>query len=181
MMPRQLRCFDHVEDQYRVWSLVRNVKALDPKKTNGAVMEIGVAFVGKHPPQSFEENPIRRYDIGKADSGFWTLQEVSAATLLEIDDTDKRNETRHTIPVDIFIEVFSEQGGIEAREATVTENISTGGAAVFTALKIEPGRFVKVSSPQHRSEVMAVVRSHHTGSDGITRLHLEFIGSEWPL
>jgi len=28
----------------------------------------------------------------------------------------------------------------------VTENISTGGAAVFTALKIEPGRFVKVSA-----------------------------------
>jgi hypothetical protein len=25
-MPRQLRCFDHVEDQYRVWSLVRNVR-----------------------------------------------------------------------------------------------------------------------------------------------------------
>src|SRR5215216_3773601 len=24
-MPRQLRCFDHVEDQYRVWALVRNV------------------------------------------------------------------------------------------------------------------------------------------------------------
>ena len=29
-MPRPLRCFDHVEDQYRVWSLVRNVKLLDP-------------------------------------------------------------------------------------------------------------------------------------------------------
>ena len=29
-MPRPLRCFDHVEDQYRVWSLVRNVKLLEP-------------------------------------------------------------------------------------------------------------------------------------------------------
>src|ERR1041384_1898259 len=181
MMPRQLRCFDHVEDQYRVWSLVRNVKALDPKKENGPVIEIGVAFVGKRPPQSFEENPIRRYDIGKAVSGLWTLQEGSTDGLCEIDETDKRKETRHTIPVDVFIEVFSDQGGIEEREATVTENISTGGAAVFTALKIEPGRFVRVSSPQHRSEVMAAVRSRHTGSDGITRLHLEFIGSKWPL
>jgi len=181
MMPRPLRCFDHVEDQYRVWSLVRNVKVLDPQKENGAVMEIGVAFVGKHPPHSFEDNPLRRYDIGKADSGLWTLQEGSAVSLFEIDDTDKRKETRHTIPVDVFIEVFSDQGAMGESEATVTENISTAGAAVFTSLKIEPGRFVKVSSPQHQRVVMAAVRSRHTGKDGITRLHLEFIGSEWPL
>jgi hypothetical protein len=181
MMPRQLRCFDHVEDQYRVWSLVRNVKMLDPKKDNGGVIEIGVAFVGKHPPRSFAGNPARRYDIGKSDGGLWTLQEGSADTLREIDGTDKRKETRHTIPVDVFIEVFSDQGGIEESEATVTENISTSGAAVFTALKIEAGRFVKITSSQHRSEIMAAVRARHTGSDGITRLHLEFIGSKWPL
>ena len=181
MMPRQLRCFDHVEDQYRVWSLVRNVKMLDPNKEKGAVIEIGVAFVGKRPPQSFADNPARRYDIGKSDSGLWTLQEGSPDTLFEIDATDKRKETRHTISVDIFIEVFSDQGGIEESEATVTENISTTGAAVFTALNVEAGRFLKVSSPQHRSGVMAAVRSRHTGSDGIMRLHLEFIGSEWPL
>src|SRR5947199_7103291 len=52
-MPRQLRCFDHVEDQYRVWSLVRNLRTLNPQTDKGAVMEIGVAFVGKHPPKSF--------------------------------------------------------------------------------------------------------------------------------
>jgi PilZ domain len=181
MMPRQLRCFDHIEDQYRIWSLVRNVKMLDANKEKGAVIEIGVAFVGKRPPQSFEENPARRYDIGKSDSGLWTLQEESPHPVFEIDATDKRKETRHTIPVDIFIEVFSDQGGIAESEATVTENISTTGAAVFTTLNIEAGRFIKVSSPQHRSEVMAAVRSRRTGSDGITRLHLEFIGSKWPL
>src|SRR5436853_7677931 len=53
-MPRQLRCFDHVEDQYRVWSLVRSVRFLDPKIEKGALVEIGVAFVGKRPPRSFE-------------------------------------------------------------------------------------------------------------------------------
>src|SRR5437773_8538833 len=54
VMPRQLRCFDHVEDQYRVWSLVRNLRVLNPKTNNGAVVEIGVAFVGKRPPDSFQ-------------------------------------------------------------------------------------------------------------------------------
>lgn len=56
-MPRPLRCFDHVEDQYRVWSLVRNVKLLDPSSAKGALVEIGVAFVGKRPPRSFESDP----------------------------------------------------------------------------------------------------------------------------
>ena len=50
-MPRPLRCFDHVEDQYRVWSLVRNLELLDPGAEKGALVEIGVAFVGKRPPQ----------------------------------------------------------------------------------------------------------------------------------
>jgi hypothetical protein len=65
-MPRPLRCFDHIEDQYRVWSLVRNVKLLDPASQKGALVEIGVAFVGKRPPRSFEEDPRRRYDVARS-------------------------------------------------------------------------------------------------------------------
>src|ERR1043166_2170521 len=64
-MPRQLRYFDHVEDQYRVWSLVRNVRFLDANKRLGAVVEIGVAFVGKRPPKSFAGDPSQRYEIAK--------------------------------------------------------------------------------------------------------------------
>jgi len=180
-MPRQLRCFDHVEPQYRVWSLVRNLKLLDQKKDKGALIEIGVAFVGKHPPRSFEQDPTRRYEIGRPASGLWTLQEESEAGLSEIDNTDKRKETRHTIPIEVFIEVLSEEGAVEEHEATATENISQHGATVFTALKVEPRRFVKLSSHQHGTEILAVVRGRRAGSDGITRLHLEFVGSEWPL
>jgi len=80
-MPRQLRCFDHVEDQYRVWSLVRSVRFLDPKIEKGALVEIGLAFVGKRPPRSFEEDPARRYEIAKTstEAGLWSLTENSAA------------------------------------------------------------------------------------------------------
>jgi len=45
-MPRPLRCFDHVEDQYRVWCLVRYVKLLDPNAAKGALVEIGVVPSG---------------------------------------------------------------------------------------------------------------------------------------
>src|SRR5881409_4338142 len=56
-MPRQLRVFDHVEDQYKVWALVRYVKPTTPKGSQTRVFEVGVAFIGKRPPRSYEDNP----------------------------------------------------------------------------------------------------------------------------
>ena len=173
-MPRPLRCFDHVEDQYRVWSLVRHLRVLDAAKHNGAVIEIGVAFVGKRPPESFLKDPSTRYDIANLQSGMWALQEESA----EGDPSDKRNETRHTIPMEITLEVFGSEREAPQIENTVTENISQHGAAVFTALNLERGRFVKLRTSDG-VEVMAVVRNRIIGADGIARLHLQFVGSEW--
>jgi hypothetical protein len=175
-MPRPLRCFDHVEDQYRVWSLVRHLRVLDAAKHNGAVIEIGVAFVGKRPPQSFLKDPTTRYDIANLQSGMWALQEESVELLS--DPSDKRNETRYTIPMEVTLEVFGSEREAPQIENTVTENISQHGAAVFTALNLERGRFVKLRT-RDGVEVMAVVRNRIIGADGIARLHLQFVGSEW--
>jgi hypothetical protein len=181
-MPRQLRCFDHVEDQYRVWSLVRNVRILDPGTERGALVELGVAFVGKHPPRTFAHDPARRFDIAPATSaGLWAVHEESSEVLSELDVTEKRKETRHNIPIEVTIEVFAENGGFSESESTVTENISPIGASVFTTLNLEVGRFVRVSSPQSEAAVVAVVRTRRVGQDGIARLHLQFVGDEWPL
>src|SRR5678810_1445436 len=43
-MPRQLRVFDHVEDQYRIWAVVRYIKTSIVE--NKTVFEVGVAFIG---------------------------------------------------------------------------------------------------------------------------------------
>ncbi|HVS82746.1 MAG TPA: PilZ domain-containing protein [Pyrinomonadaceae bacterium] len=180
-MPQKLRCFDHIEDQYRVWSLVRNVKLLDPGA--GALVEIGVAFVGKRAPRSFESDPSRRYEIApsKAGSGLWSVEEESDEVISEVPVTDQRKESRHTIPIDVLIEVFGANGEISQSERTVTENISRQGAAVFTTLEVTPGHFVKVTSAQYATTRLAAVRGRRAGPDGIPRLHLEFVGSVWPL
>jgi hypothetical protein len=180
-MPRQLRCFDHIEDQYRVWSLVRNVKLLDPRAEKGALVEIGVAFVGKRPPRSFEADPARRYEIAESntEAGLWAVKEESGESLA--DAPEKPRETRHNIPIEVLIEVFAQDGGFSESEKTVTENISQHGAAVFTTLNLSPGRFVKISSEQYQTSVLGVIRTRRVGANGIARLHLEFIGSEWPL
>jgi hypothetical protein len=180
-MPQKLRCFDHVEDQYRVWSLVRSVRLLEPGA--GSLVEIGVAFVGKHPPRSLASDPLRRYELAPSPAGaeLWPVEEETDQVISEVPVTDKRKESRHTIPVDVLIEVFDKNGEISQSESTVTENISQQGALVFTTLELTPGRFVKISSVQSATVRLAAVRGRRFGPNGIPRLHLEFIGGEWPL
>lgn len=182
-MPRPLRVFDHAEDQYRVWAIVRNVKLLEQTKPKDPLVEVGVAFIGKRPPHSYEDHPERRFEIAqsKLESAMWTAREDSVDQLSEVTPTnDKRKESRQMIPVDVTIDVY-EADKLVKNEQTVTENISRSGAAVFTAMDIGPGTFVKVTSDRYKATVLGVVRARRTGANGITRLHLEFVGSEWPL
>ena len=181
-MPRQLRVFDHIEDQYRVWSIVRNALLLEQKKPKDSLLEVGVAFIGKRPPRSYDDNPARRYEIAqtKLESQLWAAQEDSVEQLAEIPNNDKRRESRQLIPIDVLIEVYDADKIVNS-EQSVTENISRKGAAIFTSLDLQPGAFVRMSNERHNALVLGVVRKRRPGNDGITRLHLEFIGSEWPL
>jgi len=177
-MPRQLRCFDHVEDQYRVWALVRNVTFMPPATETGLPrFELGVAFVGKYPPASYKANPAIRYEIAEDPTAadLWRVREQLAPY------TPVQRETRLSLPVDVIIEVLDERGQIAASEQTVTENISRHGASVFTTLTVERGRFVRVRSAHYTLTLLAVVRNTRTGADNIPRLHLEFVGRTWPL
>ena len=177
-MPRQLRVFDHVEDQYRIWALVRYVRQISAEGT-AQQFEVGVAFIGKQPPRSYEENPARRYEIGNLTPG--QLHAVEDWVPMELEASDKRMQTRHNIPVDMLIETFKENGEVESSEQTVTENISQKGAAVYTTLDLPPGRFVRLTSEQFKISVYAAVRGHSLGPAGVPRIHVEFIDREWPL
>ncbi|MDQ1638028.1 MAG: hypothetical protein QOF62_1367 [Pyrinomonadaceae bacterium] len=176
-MPRQLRVFDHVEDQYRVWALVRYIKRA---ASAGATpqFEVGVAFIGKRAPRSYEENPAKRYEIGALSaeslSSLQEWQEESASS-------DKRRLTRHNIPVDMLIETLDDKGAVETSEHTVSENISLRGAAIYTTLDLPVGRFIRLSSEQYKVTVYAAVRASSMGPSGVPRVHVEFVDREWPL
>jgi len=173
-MPRQLRVFDHVEDQYRIWAVVRYIKTSIVE--NKTVFEVGVAFVGKRPPASYEQEPSKRYDVTNS-----TFQAAKSAGEILIPFADRRAYTRHNIAVDMRIEIVDEKGNIIEHEQTVTENISTKGATLFTTLEIPSGRFVRLTSEQYRITVHAAIRSCSKGADGVPRIHVEFIDKEWPL
>ena len=182
-MPRQLRSFDYAEPQYKIWALVRRCIATG---TSAQTPEysIGVAFTGKNPPEDYLEHPSRLYDVIRREgegAGFWHL----AAADTRADDshlpTELRRQTRYFIPEPLKLEQVDEDGNVLLSEATVTENISYGGASVFTTLKIDAGTFIRVISERFEVNILSVVRGSRIGPDGITRLHLEFIDRFFPL
>jgi len=176
-MPRQLRCFDHIEDQYRVWALVCHVSA-GREFAGEARYEVGVAFTGKHPPASYVKEPSTLYeaDSVSAEDNLWRVREMERPSAAA-----RSEQTRLQMAVNVRVEVFDAEGRVTASEQTVTENISRRGAAVWTTLQVERGRFVRLSSTETGLAIVAVVRAARSGADGIPRLHLEFIDKRWPL
>lgn len=180
-MPRQLRCYDYVEAQYAVWALVRHVRQAEAGKGARALsFQVGVAFLGKQPPASYLADPATRYEVAATatEAGLWRVREESEG---EGAKASRSSETRLQMALDVTVEVLDAGGSPEAYETTVTENISRRGAAVFTSLKVERGRFVRLTGLQTGLSLLAAVRANRTGPDGIPRLHLEFVGQQWPL
>lgn len=173
-MPRQLRVFDHVEDQYRIWAIVRYMKSSITEK--GSVFDVGVAFIGKRPPASFAKEPWKRYDISTS-----AFQALAAPDDILTPLREQRVHTRYGIAVDMRVELLNINGEVVMSEHTVTEEISTGGATIFTTLEIPTGRLIRLTSEQHGITTHAAIRSRSTGVDGVPRIHVEFIDREWPL
>jgi hypothetical protein len=175
-MPRQLRVFDHVEDQYRVWAIVRYLKTEITQQ--GTVFIVGVAFIGKKPPESYQKEPWRRYDVATTFAERLPSEgEVIDAAFLNA----QGDETRHQIAVDMRVELLNENGEVVETEQTVSENIGLHGATLFTTLNLEQGRFIRLTSEQYKLTAHAAIRSRHTAPDGIARIQVEFIDKEWPL
>ena len=182
-MPRQLRYFDHIEDQYRVWAMVRNVKSVPPVKDQAMRFEVGVAFVGKRAPSSYEADPGKRYEIARtaSEATSFKLVEDADRMVTQKPNSDLRIDTRHDIPIPVLVEVIDKDGKIEITENTVTENISPKGATLFTSMAIPEGRFVRLHSQLYQVTIFAAVRSVSKGAGGLSRIHVEFIDRQWPL
>lgn len=182
-MPRQLRSFDFSEPQYRVWAAVRRCIPVGRDSKNPDY-SIGVAFIGKSPPPNYVHNPAQLYDISHRENkgdGIWQL----VPAVLDADDShlpkDARKQSRFFIPEALLLQLVDEMGNVTDSELTVTENISVGGAALMTSLKIPTGTFIRVTSERFDVRILSVVRGSRVGTDGINRLHIEFIDRLFPL
>jgi hypothetical protein len=181
-MPRQLRSFDYSEPQYKIWGVVRRCMSTG-RSTGDPAYSIGVAFTGKGPPNGYLAHPSMIYDIAQRSEGdgFWHLVPADLHANESSKPNDHRKQTRFFIPEALRLEKVDEAGNICETESTVTENISLGGASVFTTMNAEAGSFVRVISDRFNVTILSVVRGSRAGTDGITRLHLEFIDRYFPL
>jgi hypothetical protein len=181
-MPRQLRSFDYSEPQYKIWGVVRRCMPIG-KSSRDPEYSIGVAFTGKGPPNGYLEHPSMIYDITQRSEGegFWHLVPADLQADERSKPNDHRKQTRFFIPEPLRVEKVDESGNVLEWESTVTENISLGGASLFTTLSAEPGSFVRVTSDRFNVTILSVVRGARPGTDGITRLHVEFIDKLFPL
>lgn len=172
-LEEQLRRYDLDEQQYCIWSIVRHCNQTTVGKSS--VYHIGVAFIGKEPPFSYQKHPATIYKLG----------ELKADGLWEISDDDKssstRKQSRYSIPVEVFISLCDSEGNISQSEKTVAENISACGAAVFSSLGLKIGDKVKFIKEQGGFSAMAIVRNRRIGDDHLPRIHLEFIAARFPL
>lgn len=155
-LPWRLRQYDHSEELYRIYALVRWVKPA------GEGYAVGVAFVGKNPPASYLHDPSRVYNSGRKDE-------------------EKRREGRIQAALSVTLDLIDENGEPVKSEATVTENISRHGASCYSTLTPMLGSVVRVTSAHTTFSTTAIVRRVRTGTDNIPRLHLEFVGEGWPL
>jgi hypothetical protein len=182
-LPRQLRCYDFMEPQYRVYGLVRTCIAHRKNVTSPEIYSIGTAFIGKYPPVSYIEDPSKLYDIKpyREEGTLWQVANAESNP----DETnlpkEHRRHSRFQIPVNIMLETLDEEGRVLAGEMTVTENVSVSGASVFTSLQAEVGSFLRVTSEQYNVSIVSIVRGKRVGPDSIPRLHIEFIDRFFPL
>ena len=180
-MPRQLRCFDHSEEQYRIWGLVRRcIPVAEGGSAN--IYTIGAAFVGKNAPSSYFEDPATLYDIShREEEGLWHIVRASESAEAKEAAPDARRQTRFSIPETMLLEVLDTEGNVQTSETTVTENLSLGGAALFTSLQVQAGSFVRLTCLRNNITIISIVRGRRQGPDGMTRLHVEFVDRFFPL
>jgi len=176
-LPHQLRCFDHTEPMYSVWSLVRHASPISKVSANGSTLfRIGVGFVGKEAPLGYQQDPAARFEPVPFKPGQNTLWKLGLRPSIT-----ERRETRLIIPLEVMVETLDEQGKPTTQEYTVTETISSLGTCIPTTLDVGVGRIVKVNSVRDPVSVFAAIRSREIAANGVARLGLEFIGGRWPL
>jgi hypothetical protein len=142
---------------------------------------VSVLFLGPASASTFAATE-GAYTYGIDDGGLFRLQpravETSAAAASL---SDKREESRLDLPIEVTLEAFDRSGNVTMREQTVTENISRKGALVPTTLLIPPDSTVRLTNAERRISLNAVVRARRVGQNGVARLHLHIPEDEWPL
>ncbi|HET8646092.1 MAG TPA: PilZ domain-containing protein, partial [Vicinamibacteria bacterium] len=156
-LPELFRRYDLKAQTYRVYGLVRYTAS------EGPPFQMGVMFLGRHPPRGYEDNP----------SGLVLLPDDPRPS------GDARAHPRHEVMVTLRLRRLEAPPGSPAEELTITEDVSLGGARVRTAaLGLAKGEMVQLSELEGPFRAQALVLNVAGGADGIVRANLHFTHSQ---
>jgi hypothetical protein len=172
-MPRELRVYDEDEQLYTVVGLVQYCQPAFGRVPG--MYDLGVAFIGKEFPDSYNNDPGQSYRISGANpNGMWTITELRT----EFKD---RSATRFRTQVPVTISLIKrDRTDGTYRQETVTRDIGAGGACVECALDVKIGDRIKFASKQHNFYAIAVVRNRARRHGRIV-LHIEFLEHKFPV
>ncbi len=173
-LPVHMRCYDFQKESYRVWGLVQHCESVMTENDEQS-FHIGVAFIGKHCPESYRKNPLQHYRISGVDElGMWKVEETKTPF-------KKREDLRFWTQLELYLALIDTKEGSTGGERTTSENVSRSGASVFTTMNVNIGDRVKFISAEYDFSGLAVVCNTQTADDGRKKLHLKFIQNTFPV
>jgi hypothetical protein len=159
-LPSNFRRYDLAETSYKSYALVRNSRT-----TEDGSHVAGVMFLGRLPPKGFETKPGGRYRLP-------TDPRAARQPAPGASPGERRRHERLQLFVNLRLKRAGAKGVIE--EQTVTENVSRGGARVFTTLDVAQGESITVTDLESSVTAEAVVANVYVAPDRVTRLNLHF-------
>ena len=153
----KLRSHGFSEAGYNMYAIVRRVEPV----VDGFRI-VGLEFIGAHPPGDYLHKPWATFRTQK-----WN-------------GPDRRREPRRELAEAVAVEYLDETMQRIAREAAVTEDVSSGGARVRVKSAPTQFEFVRITCPNRGFISLALVRNRWTGSDEFERLCLQFVDQKWP-
>jgi hypothetical protein len=175
-LPRRFRSFDAETPSYFVYAIVRHAAPVEER------WRVGVMFFGKEPPKGFDSHPGALYFLPSDTPPPSSLgaTPLRSAPEPEPDPGGRRQTHRFRIFVDFVLRQVDEWGTVLAEELTVAENVSFGGACVYTSLPLRVGHVVHVQERGGSFEARAEVRDTYVGIDRIRRISLSFLDGRGP-
>jgi hypothetical protein len=171
-VPRGFRKYGLDARSYAVFAIVRSVLVDDEGS------RVGVLFFGQEPPSGYQANPAACYELPDDVVPGW------AASVIAKDAAGAAAELRHhprfPIFVDFALERVDEWGAVLEEERTVADNVSHGGARVYTTHSFQVGEVVQVRESAGSFAARARVVGSFRGPDGVRRLNLHFLDGREP-
>jgi hypothetical protein len=154
-LPKRYRTFDLTSPSYRLYAVVTSVK-------EGG--EVGLRFLGRHPPGGYRRN----------DSGLFLSPPVMAVPA----EIERRSGPRKKGVFFFVLKPRDDEGRRE--EATVADNLGTGGAQLKTTQVFANGEIIDLQEAGGTFKTRASVMNAYVADDGVWRLNVTFLDGPAP-